>query len=164
MLWYVSSSLQRIALQACSFIRLRSRLNRASYGEMSRRSDAAAEADNHSDISPLRIKTSGRSTPALSDAREEPRVNRSSCDSMVYEGSSGIIVGNCVRPLNVDRSVTAFASVRLMALGEGGVHEFEPASPGRAGELAWCSSFQALSGGWRAVSQFFGLTRCPLCH
>jgi len=42
-----------IAFQACSFIRLRSRLRSASYGEMSRRSGEAAEEDNHSDISPF---------------------------------------------------------------------------------------------------------------
>ena len=41
-----------ISCQACCFIRLRSRVEiSASYGEMSRRSGEAAEADNHSDIS-----------------------------------------------------------------------------------------------------------------
>ena len=50
---YRSVGLAKTAFQACSFIRLRSRLSpNASYGEMSRRSGYAAEADNHSDISP----------------------------------------------------------------------------------------------------------------
>jgi len=40
--------------ERCSFIRLRSRLNfNASYGERSRRSGSAVEADNHSDISDI---------------------------------------------------------------------------------------------------------------
>jgi hypothetical protein len=44
--------LARIAFEACSFIRLRSRSEfSASYGEMSRRSGVAAEADNHSALS-----------------------------------------------------------------------------------------------------------------
>lgn len=49
----------RIAFQACSFIRLRSRSEiGASYGEMSRRSGSAAKADNHSDISPCLLNQS----------------------------------------------------------------------------------------------------------
>src|SRR3954447_18178785 len=54
----------QVDFQACSFIRLRSpREFTASDGEMSRRSGSAAEADNHSDISPfdsLRSLTAGR--------------------------------------------------------------------------------------------------------
>jgi hypothetical protein len=57
-------SLARFAFQACSFIRLRSRVSSSRYGEMSHRSGVlsavarsaeveAAEEHNHSDISPL---------------------------------------------------------------------------------------------------------------
>jgi hypothetical protein len=54
--WYRLVTLARIAFQACSFIRLRSRIEfTASYGEMSRHSGEAAEAANHSDISPFRL-------------------------------------------------------------------------------------------------------------
>jgi hypothetical protein len=56
---YRSVSLARFAFQACSFIRLRSRMSsRASYGEMSRRSGSAAKADNRSGhLSVLRISS-----------------------------------------------------------------------------------------------------------
>ena len=72
--------------QACSFIRLRSRFEiSASYGEMSRRSGEAAEADNHSAISPSK------------NNNLQPRLSRKSA--------------NCVTPFKVLGSLTAISSI-----------------------------------------------------
>jgi hypothetical protein len=57
---------------------------RASYGEMSRRSGFAAEADNHSDIAPLASTVCQRSETRLANSPRLPIVSRSHFDSAVY--------------------------------------------------------------------------------
>ena len=76
----------RFAFQACALIRLRSRFEiSASYGEMSRRSGEAAEADSHSAISPFKHNNL------------QPRLSRKSA--------------NCVTPFKVLGSLTAISSL-----------------------------------------------------
>jgi len=68
-------SVAGFVLEACSFIRLRSRPDfSATYGEMSPRSGCAAKADNHADISPVRLKSLSLTRPtAIDDFMTVPR-------------------------------------------------------------------------------------------
>ena len=83
----------------------------ASYGEMSRRSGSAAEADNHSDISPsLKSITCERSPLIIAHAVSNPT---RSAISLRFNGFACVApIGdtNCVRPNNLVRSLTAIAT------------------------------------------------------